>query len=128
MLVSQQQSLRTTELPAMDFKVMGRIDPQGHGGLVSAYFDIDPNANKPTTLSTPIPYQPKSILLDNRDRYMEWNKLPGFSPSMVKTWQEHFPYQGQFPDNYMSILYKNYPYTVDKINDQWRLSGSEISS
>jgi hypothetical protein len=107
--ISIPQSEQTTKLPAMDFKVMGRVDSQGYGDIVSAYFDIDPNANKPTTLSTPIPYQPKSILFtpDDRDSHLEWSKLPGFTPSMVKTWQEYFPYQGQLPDNYMSILYKN---------------------
>ena len=88
---SQQQSLRTTELPAMDFKVMGRIDQQRHGDIVSAYFDIDPNAGKYTILSTPIPYQPKSILFTpTDDRLLEWSKLPGFTPSMVKIWQEGF--------------------------------------
>jgi hypothetical protein len=80
-LVSQQQSLRVTELPSIDFKVMGRIDQQRHGDIVSAYFDIDPNANKQTTLSTPIPYQPKSILFTpDDDRLLEWSKLPGFTP------------------------------------------------
>lgn len=82
---SQQNSLRTTELPVMDFKVMGRGDPQGYGNIVSAYFDIDPNAGKPKVLSTPIPYQPKSILFtpDDRDSHLEWSKLPGFTPHVL---------------------------------------------
>jgi len=81
---SLQNSLRTTELPSIDFKVMGRIDPQGYGGL-NPYFDIDPNASKPTILSTPIPYQPKSILFtpDDRDSHLEWSKLPGFTPHVL---------------------------------------------
>ena len=85
LLVSQQQSLRVTELPTIDFKVMERVDSQGHaGGLVSAYFDIDPNASKPTILSTPVPYQPKSILFTpNDDRLLEWSKLPGFTPHVL---------------------------------------------
>lgn len=115
----KQVSLWTANLPDIDFKVIGRVDYQGHNPYL--YFDIDANTGKPTIL--PIPYQTKSILLDNSDRYMEWNKLPGFSPSMVKTWQEYFPYQGQLPDNYMSILYKNYPYTVDKINAPYSING-----
>ena len=82
---NKQQSLRVTELPSIDFKVMGRVDGQGHGGLVNPYFDIDLNANKPTTLSTPIPYQPKSILFtpEDPDNYLKWSKLPGFTPHVL---------------------------------------------
>jgi hypothetical protein len=126
LLVDQRKSLQTTKLPAMDFKVMGRVDSQGYGDIVSAYFDIDPNANKPTTLSTPIPYQPKSILFtpEDSDNYLKWSQLPGFSPHMVKTWQESFPDQSQLPDNLdMSILYKDYPDTVDKINARYPING-----
>ena len=111
LLVGQRQSSQTTELPAMDFKVMGRVDGQGHSGnIVSPYFDIDPNAGKPTILSTPVPYQPKSILFtpDNQDRLLEWSKLPGFTPSMVKIWQESFPDHSDL-GNSMLILQKSNP-------------------
>jgi uncharacterized membrane protein YheB (UPF0754 family) len=124
--ISIPQSEQTTKLSAIDFKVMGRVDGQEHAGLVNAYFDIDPNANKPTTLSTPIPYQPKSILFTpNDDRLLEWSKLPGFTPSMVKTWQESFPDQSQLHDNLdMSVLYKKlYPDSVDKINSRYPING-----
>ena len=124
---NKQTSLWTAKLPTIDFKVMGRVDGQGHGVLVNPYFDIDLNANKPTTLSTPVPYQPKSILFtpDDRDSHLEWSKLPGFTPSMVKTWQESFPDQSQLADNLdMSILYKKlYPDSVEKINDRYPING-----
>ena len=64
---------------------MGRIDPQGYGNIVSAYFDIDPNAGKPTILSTPIPYKPKSILLDDQGRYVKWNEVMRLSSALVKS-------------------------------------------
>jgi hypothetical protein len=80
LLISQQQSLQTTELPDIDFKVRH----QGHGSLTSAYLDIDLNAGKPTILSTPVPYQPKSIIFTpNDDRHLEWSKLPGFTPHVL---------------------------------------------
>jgi hypothetical protein len=123
---NKQTSLWTAKSPTIDFKVTGRIDQQRHGDIVSAYFDIDPNANKPTILSTPIPYQPKSILFtpEDSDNYLKWSQLPGFSPHMVKTWQESFPDQSQLPDNLdMSILYKDYPDTVDKINARYPING-----
>jgi len=63
----KQMSLWTAKLPTIDFKVIGKVDYQGHNPYL--YFDIDANTGKPTIL--PIPYQPKSILLDNRDRYYD---------------------------------------------------------
>jgi hypothetical protein len=118
--ISIPQSEQTTKLPAIDFKVIGRVDGQGHSGnLVNPYFDIDPNAGKPTILSTPIPYQPKSILFtpENSDNYLKWSQLPGFSPHMVKTWKESFPDQSQLPDNLdMSILYKKIDLDYGKLS------------
>jgi hypothetical protein len=61
----KQMSLWAANLPDIDFKVIGRVDYQGHNPYL--YFDIDANTGKPTIL--PIPYQPKSILLDNSDRH-----------------------------------------------------------
>jgi ankyrin repeat protein len=123
---NKQTSLWTDKSPTIDFKVMGRVDPQGHGGLVNPYFNIDSNANKPTILSTPIPYQPKSILFtpDDQDCHLEWSKLAGFTPSTVKLWQEYFPDQSHLPNNLdMTILYKDYPDTVDKINARYPING-----
>ena len=87
-----QPLLRTANVPVIDFKVMGRIDNQGHGSLINPYFDIDPNANEPSGEGFEPQYQPKSILFtpDDRDLHLEWSKLPGFAPSMVTTWQEGF--------------------------------------
>ena len=125
--ISNQQPLRTANLPVIDFKVMGRVDNQGHGGLVNPYFDIDPNASKPTILSTP----------NDSDKILQWSQLPGFmpeirdfgqvegfAPSMYKTWQESFPDQSQDLNDFdMSVLYKDYPNTVEKINNRHPING-----
>lgn len=121
---NQQTSLWTTKLPTIGFKVMRKVDHQGFAGLTSAYLDIDPNAGKPTIWSTPIPYQPKSILFTpNDDRHLEWSKLPlpGFSPSMVKIWQEGFDLHEIYWKDL--VLYKDYPDTVDKINARYPING-----
>ena len=67
---------------------MGRIDQQRHGVLVNPY-----------------------------DRLLEWTKLPGFSPHMVKPWQESFPDQSQLPDNLdMSVFYKKIDLDYGKLS------------
>ena len=128
LLVGQQQPLRTANVAVIDFKVMGRIDNQGHGSLISPYFDIDPNASKLTILSTPIPYQPKSILFtpddSNSSVFTKFGQVEGFAPNMHKIWQEYFPDQSALIDDFnMSVLYKDYPNTVEKINNRHPING-----
>jgi superfamily II DNA/RNA helicase len=51
--------------------------------LENIRMDIDPNANKPTILSTPIVYQPKSIPFtpDDSSTLAKFGQLEGFMPS-----------------------------------------------
>jgi hypothetical protein len=98
------------------------VNNQGVGSLTSAYFDIDPNAGKPTILSTPIPYQPKSILFtpEDSDNYLKWSQLPGFTPHVLdlKDLQEgrdiHEPNWKDF------ILYNDYEI------DHWNVKPASV--
>ncbi len=55
--------------------------------------NIDANLDKPTITDFSTHHQPRSILFtpDSRDSLAELSRLPGFSPSMLDTWQESFP-------------------------------------
>lgn len=55
--------------------------------------NIDANLDRPNITGFSTHYQPRSILFtpDSRDSLAELSRLPGFSPSMVDTWQESFP-------------------------------------
>jgi hypothetical protein len=101
--------------------------------------NIDPNAGKPNLETFPVHYQPKSILFtpDDSSTIAEFGKtpgfiatepgsftLPGFAPSMVRTWQETFPDHSTLIDDFdMSVLYKDYLDTVDKINGRYPING-----
>lgn len=61
----------------------GRVDYQGQNAWLTHYFDIDSNAGRPSVENFSIATQPKSILFtqDDRDRYIDMDKLPGFIPT-----------------------------------------------
>jgi hypothetical protein len=96
-------------------------DTESSALLKDIRMDIDPNAGKPSILRTPIHIPQKSILFtpDQREDWEELSRLPGFAPSMVKTWQESFPDQsGVIADMDMSILYKKIDLNYGKLSKE----------
>jgi len=92
--------------------------------------DIDPNANKPTILSTPIPEKPRSILFtpDDRNILRDLGRLEGFAPvtpSLEDLTLSTPIYQQDWRD---LILYKDYLDTVEKINGRYLINGDWASN
>ena len=106
----------------------GRTMPIAHTAtsalLQEIRMDIDPNASKPTILSTPIAYQPKSILFtpDDRSTFVQWSQLPGFMPGDFNTKDllEGFDvHETNWKD---LILYKLYLDSVEKVNNRYPIN------
>jgi hypothetical protein len=89
--ISIPQSEQSVLLPHINVNELPQLNPFAtHNSTTVSSIMLDPKYNRPSIESFPVHNQPKSILFTPPARDLEWSKLPGFTPSMVKIWQEGF--------------------------------------
>ncbi|PFX12133.1 Uncharacterized protein YbeQ [Stylophora pistillata] len=102
------------------------VDQMKFDGIIQ---EVDANLDRPTITDFATHHKPRSILFtpDSRDSLAELSRLPGFSPSMVDTWQESFPDDrstlndfgklGGFTPDTWKILQEAFPDKSQEIED-----------
>ena len=91
--ISIPQSEQTVLLTHINVNELPQLNPFArHSSNTFSSIILDQKYNRPSIESFPVYHQPKSILFtpDDRGHLLERSELPGFSPSMVKIWQEGF--------------------------------------